>query len=259
MLRSVSSAAKPVEDDLREKGEEDADEAEDKPLAPVAGMNRFVWDLRRTVPSLIMPRYSYGDFPPQGVRVAPGAYTVRLTVGSETMERPFDVRANPAVTVAPEDLKAQADFVRTVTADLAAIHRTLRRIKDVKAQVDGLVKRASAIGKGEGLKGAAESLTGKLQALEDELYNPNLKVNQDSLNYLPKLDFQFAGLAGVADSADAKPTSGILARYQDLKAQLADVMGRVTTTLDTDLTAFNKAVVAAGIPPVVLMPFDKTN
>jgi photosystem II stability/assembly factor-like uncharacterized protein len=259
VLRSVSSVAKPVEDDLREKGEEDSDEAEDKPLTSVAGMNRFVWDLRRTVASLIMPRYSYGDFPPQGVRVTPGTYTVRLTVGSETVERPFDVRANPAVNVAPEDLKAQADFLRTVTADLAAIHRTLRRIKDVKAQLDGLVKRANAIGKGEGLKSAAELLTGKLQALEDELYNPNLKVNQDSLNYLPKLDFQFAGLAGVADSADAKPTSGILARYQDLKAQLADVMGRVTTTLDTDLAAFNKAVVAAGIPPVVLMPFDKTN
>ena len=256
VLRTLSSIARTTEDELAEKGEEEADE--DKPLEPAAGLNRFVWDLRQSVVSLIMPRYSFGDFPPVGLRVTPGTYTVRLTVGTEKFETPFEVRSNPALKVAPEDLQAQADFLRTVTGDLTTIHNTLRRIKDVKAQVNGLMKRADAIGKGQGLKAAADGLTGKLQAIADELYNPNLKTNQDSLNYLPKLDFQFAGLAGVADTADAKPTAGIVARYTDLKAQLADVMGRTAKIFDTDLAEFNKAVAAAGIPPVILVPFDRT-
>ncbi len=259
ILRTFSSVATPGDDELKEKGEEDEDEDKDKdkPIEPVAGVNRFVWDLRQAVTRLVMPRYTYGDFPPQGVRVTPGRYTVRLSVGQDNVEAPFDVRPNPAASVPAADLAAQADFLRTVRDDLAGIHNAIRRIKDVKTQITGLMKRAEAIGKGQALKASADKLLEKLTAIADELYNPNLKTNQDSLNYLPKLDFQFAGLAGVADTADAKPTAGILARYKDLKAQLTGVTERLQTVFDAELTDFNKAVGAAGVPPVVLVPFGK--
>jgi photosystem II stability/assembly factor-like uncharacterized protein len=255
IVRTFSSVAMPIDDELKEKGEEDEDE--DKPIEPVAGVNRFIWDLRQAVTSLVMPRYTYGDFPPQGIRLTPGRYVVTLSVGQDKVEAPFEVRPNPAVSVPAADLAAQADFLRTVRDDLTGIHNAIRRIKDLKAQTTGLMKRAEAIGKGQALKASADKLLEKLTAIADELYNPNLKTNQDSLNYLPKLDFQFAGLAGVADTADAKPTAGILARYKDLKSQLTGVTARLQTVFDVELTEFNKAVGAAGVPPVVLVPFDK--
>ncbi|MEI6668946.1 MAG: glycosyl hydrolase [Acidobacteriota bacterium] len=255
LLRTLSSVAPKVEDDLKEAGEED--DEDDKPIEPVAGVNRIVWDLRQTVASLVMPRYTYGDFPPQGVRITPGRYTVRLTVGETKLEAPFEVRPNPAVKASPEDLVAQANFLKSVRDDLTTIHGAIRRIKDVNAQTTGLMKRATALGKGGPLKEGTDRLMGRLNAIADELYNPKLKTNQDSLNYLPKLDFQFAGLAGVADTADAAPTSGIAARYRDLKSQLTDVMQRLQRIVDTDLSEVNKAIVAAGIPPIALVPFDK--
>jgi len=257
VLRTFSSIATPRDDELNENGEEE--DEEDKPIEPVAGVNRVVWDLRQTVTSLVMPRYTYGDFPPQGIRITPGRYTIRLSVGPETVETSFEVRANPGANVEASDLAAQADFLRTVRDDLAGIHMAVRRIKDVKAQITSLMKRTNAIGKAEALKPSADALLEKLTAIADELYNPNLKTNQDSLNYLPKLDFQFAGLAGVADTADAKPTAGILARYSDLKAQLVNVTERLKSLFDQDLGAFNKAVAAAGVPSVIQMPFDKKN
>jgi len=182
---------------------------------------------------------------------------VRVEVGDQSLEAPFEVRSNPMVKVPAEDLEAQARLLRAVREDLATIHTSLRRIKDVKLQVTGLMKRADAIGKGQGLKPKADALVEKLSAIADLLYNPNLKVNQDSLNYLPKLDFQFTGLAGVVDTADAKPTTGAEARYRDLKGQLTGIMDRLQKVFDTDLADLNKSVVEAGVPPVIMVPFDK--
>ncbi|MCX6550423.1 MAG: glycosyl hydrolase, partial [Acidobacteria bacterium] len=226
VLRKVSSVAKPADNPAAEQGEEEDDE--DKPLEPVAGVNRFVWDLRETVTGLIMPRYTFGDFPPQGSRITPGRYSVRLTVGKDIVgDVPFEVRPNPSVKVSPDDLAAQYAFLKRVRADLLSIHDAVRRIKDVKAQV-------------------AAAIVGQ-----------HRRDPATTLNYLPKLDFQFAGLAGVADTADAKPTSGVLARYQDLKTQLTAVSERLQKLFDIDVPEFNKAVSAAGVPAIAVAPADK--
>jgi hypothetical protein len=159
--------------------------------------------------------------------------------------------------VPAEDLKAQADFLHAVRDDLLVLHDGVRRIKDVKLQVTSLLTRADAIGKGAPLKLKAAALVEKLSAIADELYNPNLKTSQDSLNYLPKLDFQISGVGGMSDTADARPTAAAIARHQELKAQLTGILNRLEALLSSDLASFNKAVADAGIPPVILVPFEK--
>ena len=47
----------------------------------------------------------------------------------------------------------------------------------------------------------------KLTAVENELTNPEIVADEDDLNYEPKLDHDFAYLAGIVASADAKPTA----------------------------------------------------
>ena len=170
---------------------------------------------------------------------------------------PIRGASNPSLKVPAEDLKAQADFLHAVRDDLLTLHAAVRRIKDVKLQLAGLQKRADAIGKGAALKPKTDDLTKKLTAIADELYNPNLKTSQDSLNFLPKLDFQISGVGGMSDTADAKPTAAALARHKELQGQLKEILGRLDTALTQDLGAFNKAVADAGIPPIVVVPFEK--
>jgi hypothetical protein len=265
VLRRLSSAPKKTEgDELAEAGDEGEDD-EEKALEPVAGVNRVVWDLRQFAPTLIKPRYTYGDFPPDGIRITPGKYRVRLTVGGTAearsdsgsmMEAMFEVRSNPALKVPAEDLKAQADFLHAVRDDLLTLHAAVRRVKDVKLQVAGLQKRADATGKGAALKARTDALTKKLSDIADELYNPSIRTSQDSLNFLPKLDFQIAGVGGMSDTADAKPTAAALARHKELQGQLKGILGRLDAVLSQDLGALNKAVADAGIPPVIAVPGD---
>jgi hypothetical protein len=257
VLRTMSSVEKKAEpDELAEPGDE-GDDDEEKALQPVAGVNRVVWDLRQTAPTLVRPRYTYGDFPPQGIRITPGRYRMRLKIGAEVREVPFEVQSNPALKVPPEDLKAQADFLHAVRDDLVTLNAAVLRIKDVKLQLAGLQKRADAIGKGAALRDKTDALTKKLSAIADELYSPNLKTSQDSLNFLPKLDFQIAGVGGMSDTADAKPTAAAVARHKELQGQLKEILGRLDGALTQDLGTLNKAVADAGIPPVIVVPFEK--
>ena len=118
VVRTLTSIAKKAEpDELAEPGDEGEDD-EEKPLEPVAGVNRVVWDLRQSAPTLFKPRYTYGDFPPQGIRITPGTYRMRLKVGAETREAAFEVQSNPSLKVPAADLKAQADFLHAVRDDL---------------------------------------------------------------------------------------------------------------------------------------------
>jgi len=117
--------------------------------------------------------------------------------------------------------------------------------------------RADAIGKGAALKPRTEDLAKKPSEIADELYNPNLRTSQDSLNYLPKLDFQISGVGGMSDTADAKPTAATVARHKELQDHLMEILTRLDTTLDRGLGALNKAVADAGIPAVIAVPFDK--
>ena len=172
-------------------------------------------------------------------------------------EAEFEVQSNPSLKVPAEDLKAQADFLHAVRDDLLTLDAAVRRIKDVKLQVAGLQKRADAIGKGAALKPKTDALTKTLTDIADELYNPNLKTSQDSLNFLPKLDFQIAGVGGMSDTADAKPTAAAIARHKELQGQLKGLLGRLDAALTQDLGALNKAVADAGIPPVIVVPFEK--
>jgi photosystem II stability/assembly factor-like uncharacterized protein len=258
VVRALSSVEKKAEpDELAEPGDEGDDEDEEKAIEPAAGVNRVVWNLRQSVPTLVRPRYTYGDFPPQGIRITPGKYRVRLKVGAETREVPFEVQSNPALKVPAEDLRAQADFLHAVRDDLLTLNAAVRRIKDVKVQLAGLQKRADAIGKGEALKPKTEALTKKLSDIADGLYNPNLKTSQDSLNFLPKLDFQLSGVGGMSDGAEAKPTAAALARHKELQGQLTEILARLDVALTQDLGALNKAVADASIPPVIAVPFEK--
>ncbi len=66
------------------------------PPSTAAGMHRWAWDLRLPPPPPDPARVQGGGgFRRQGAFVAPGTYTVRLTVGGRTLAAPLVVKADP--------------------------------------------------------------------------------------------------------------------------------------------------------------------
>ena len=227
------------------------DEEGERPIEPKAGLNRLVWDMRILRPSLLPRAVIWGNS--QGPKVAPGTYTVRVKYAGQTLTEPFEVRPNPNAGATAEDLKKQYDLLRQAREGLSACHEGVLQIRDIKSQVREIGDRAEKLGKGKTLKEKGKALSDKLTLIEKKLVNPDIKANQDVLNFEPALDHQFAGLATVAGSADAKPTESSPVYLKQIQAELASVQSELKAVLDKDLAEFNAEVRKEEIPPVVVV------
>src|SRR6185295_9590124 len=105
-------------------------------------------------------------------------------------------------------------------------HATVLEVRDVRAQVLDMGERAERLGKGDALKKRAKALAEKLSAVELELTNPEIKADEDDLNYEPKLDHDWVALAAVVASADRRPTKGSVEYYARLKGKLDATLAR---------------------------------
>jgi hypothetical protein len=82
------------------------------PMPEIAGMHRWVWDLRSTTPTATRYGYPISAVPhrtplnPQGPLVLPGSYTVRLTVDGHSESQTLTVKMDPRIHMAPSDLEA---------------------------------------------------------------------------------------------------------------------------------------------------------
>ncbi|MGE5235815.1 MAG: WD40/YVTN/BNR-like repeat-containing protein [Acidobacteriota bacterium] len=229
------------------------DDEKEVTLEPKAGLNRFVWDMRIFKPTLV-PHAVFNEGTKKPPEVPPGAYEVRLTVGDRSFTAPVTVAPHPGATATAADLKAQYDLLFDIQASLSETHATVLKVRDLEAQIKGIAEHAEKIGKGEPLKAKAAALEKALAAVEGELTNPEIQADEDDLNYLPKLDHDFAYLAGVVSTADTRPTDADTAYFGVLKAKLAAVLQEYQRIVDRDLADFNGTVAAAGVPAVVALP-----
>ena len=251
VIRRYSSEKKETKDD----GSASDDDSADKPLEPKAGLNRLTWDMRILKPALVPKAVIWG--PREGPRVAPGTYSARLKFGGETLTQPVEVARHPEVPATAEDLKSQFRLLSDIRDRVEETHDAVAKIRDVKGQVEVIGERAEKLGKGTALKEKGKALAEKLTAIEKKLVNPDLKSNQDVLNFPPALDHQFVGLAYVVSSADTKPTDASSAYYGEVSRSLATILAELDLVLSKDLGEFNAMVQKEAIPPVVVVPKKK--
>src|ERR1700693_5779670 len=201
VIRSFSSEKKEPEGDLKEQAEKkELEKDRDKPLEPKAGVNRFLWDMRVFKPTLA-PRAVFNEGDKSPPKVGPGTYQVRLTVGGKSFTETAEVKPHPQGVAAAEDLKAQFDLLAAIRDRLSETHEMVLKVRAARAQAKELGERAERLGKGDGLKKRAGALAEKLTAVELELTNPEIKADEDDLNYEPKLDHDWVNLAGIVASA----------------------------------------------------------
>ena len=86
------------------------------PMPTTAGTNRINWNLRYDNPKAFSHSYEInanpGETPagPEGPLVAPGTYTIRLTVDGRSMSQTVLVKNDPRSPASSSDIKSQADM-----------------------------------------------------------------------------------------------------------------------------------------------------
>jgi hypothetical protein len=244
--QAAAGAARPAE---MEEGEDAPRQGPAPRVTGAKGMNRFTWDMRYPnavdFPGMIMWAAST-----RGPAAPPGKYEVRVTAAGVTKRQDFEIRRNAAVPgVTDADLAAQFALAMRISARVSDANRAVVRIRSLKEQI------TDRIGKGEAaIKSSGQSLLEKLTEVEGEIYQHRLRSGQDPLNYPIRLNNKLAALQGTVESGDSRPTDQAQAVFTELSTRLDTQLARLDALVAGDVAAFNKALAAAGQPPITTAP-----
>jgi hypothetical protein len=223
------------------------------PVPMEVGLNRFVWDTRYAdavrFPGMILWA---GEM--RGPKVPPGMYQVKLTVDGKTMTQSFEVKPDPRLTTTPSDYAKQLELGLKIRDKLSETNNAIIQIRDVRKQVEDLLKRVAGQPNFKVVNDAGTALNKKLTEIEETLYQTKNQSSQDPLNFPIRLNNKLAALGGVVGGADAAPTSQSYTVYDELVTQIDAQLQKLSQLMQTDVPAFNQLVRDQNIPAVVVKP-----
>ena len=97
----------------------------------------------------------------RGPRVAPGMYQVRLTVDGKTMTENFEVKPDPRLTTPAATMRNNSSLDLKIRDKVSETHNAIIQIRDVRKQVDDLLKRVAGQPSFKVINDAASSLEEK--------------------------------------------------------------------------------------------------
>ncbi|HYL84263.1 MAG TPA: glycoside hydrolase [Candidatus Angelobacter sp.] len=223
-------------------------------LSAEAGMHRFVWDLHYAPPESLEHEFPISAIVhdtvkyPLGAWALPGNYTVKLTADGKSFLQPLTVRMDPRITTSLAELRKQFEMESGSVEGMNASYEALAQVHSVRAQ---LKERVTKAGKGP-LGDAITALDKQAAELEGSAQSsffglpPGAKPQEN----FSTLNQHFGGILGVADSADAAPTTQATAVFQELRGALVSLQSRWNKMKTQDIPALNKELKKAGLAEV---------
>jgi hypothetical protein len=224
------------------------------PPVPVdVGLNRFVWDTR--YPDAVrFPGMILWAGETRGPRLPPGNYQVKLTVDGKSYTQPFEIKADPRLTTMAGDYAKQLELGLKIRDKLTETHNAIIQIRDVRKQVEDLLKRVAGQPNFKVINDAGTALYKNLTAIEEALYQTKNQSSQDPLNFPIRLNNKLAALGGVVASAESAPTAQSYAVYDEVVAGIDAQLQKLAQLMRSDVPAFNQLVRDQNIPAVVVKP-----
>ncbi|HAF14789.1 MAG TPA: hypothetical protein DHU55_10400 [Blastocatellia bacterium] len=151
------------------------------------------------------------------------------------MTERFEVKPDPRLATSPADYAKPLEFGLKIRDKVTETHNAIIQIRDVRKQVDDLLKRVAGQPGFKVINDAATTLKKNLAAVEESLYQTKNQSSQDPLNYPIRLNNKLAALAGVVSSADAAPTDQSYAVYDKLVVQIDAQLAKLAQIMKTDV------------------------
>lgn len=239
---------KPAEEKKDKKEEATADD--DRVLETKAGANRFVWDFGYPAAETFPGMVTWNDAPRP--LVVPGKYRARFVVGEgEAQEVAVEVLPDPRGQSSQADLEAQRDFLLRGRDKVTEVHQELRRIRDVRSQLESLDKRLGEGAEGEAIKADRKKLLEAMEAIEKALYQTQNRSPQDPLNFPVRANDKLAGVLGKAAQGHNKPTRSQIEVYELLVKGIDAELVKLRELWQKDLPALNTKIQQAAVPAIV--------
>jgi photosystem II stability/assembly factor-like uncharacterized protein len=249
------------------------------------GMNRVLWNMRYAPPKLIQLRATPASNPHVwddlrflgkhwrpithwGIReaevgpvVAPGTYTVKLTVDGNSNTQPLEVLPDPRSHATPAQTEATVKMLLRIRDDISTVSGMVNQIEWVRKQLQALegMLREEGTQQASTLS-AVENMDKRMQAVENQLLSPAL-ANSDEKSYLApyKLYLHLIWLNGevgtgagdVEGDPGYPPTDASAQVLRELESKLTQVKADYRNLMEKEVPAFNRSVAGRHIPALV--------
>lgn len=249
LVRRYSSADKPETIDERSQAYPTYWFRPHRGVPTGAGMQRFVWNLKYPDPEGFPRSYPisaiYRNTPPEpdGPFVAPGAYTVRLTVDGKSYTQPLTVKMDPRVTTAPAAIEQQQALSMLCYNGIAKSWEMIGRIRALRAQIREAAGKAGQSALSQDLEKFDRSLASLEGSAAGRFGAP---AGGDMT--LSRLRREMLTVMDVLQGADLQPTAQVAQAVTELQKEFAALQARWDQATNVELKAINEKLKAAGMP-----------
>ena len=210
---------------------------------------RTRWEREGWIP--VLSWGTQGGF--QGVRVAPGTYTVQLSAEGRELTRELVVRKDPHSAGTLGDIREMVDLQLRVRDDISSIAGMINDIEWMKKQLVDLKDVWAGDDAFAELATRADALQAELQGLEDTILQP-IAVEGDSKSFrYPNLLYSKMSVLGgdLASSVDFAPNQQQQEVYQLLHGRMVERQEELETLVAGDVAAFNRLLRERSVPVIV--------
>jgi hypothetical protein len=251
--------------------------------SPRPGLNRVPWDLRYDPPRLIAmrttppenphiweePRFRGQDTRPVthwglepaqvGPIVAPGKFTVKLTVDGRSSTQPIEILKDPKIAASQADLDLSVKLQLRLRDNITAAADMVNTIEVMRKQLEDVARAYRGdTSKAALLKQIAE-MDKKLFDVESKLLEPAQMTSDDKyfqqayrvyMNLIWLNGEVGPGAGDVAGGADFPPTDTSIGLVETIEKDLNAAKAEYKILLERDVPAFNRAVGSSMTPLV---------
>ena len=214
------------------------------------GYHRFTWDFNRAPIPAIDKVFVFGGH--SGSSVAPGTYTLKLTLEDDTAETRVTILPNPAIKALPKDFEEQQKILRSIENTLRDMHESVNQMRSAKSQLEHYAKLLKENDDAKSLLDQGKDLLKRINTWEENLIQEKQKTFQDVINFNNKLNAQLIQLKSYIDQPDPKVTQGAKERYKDLMADWQVYKNERDTIVSEEMKAYNDAYKTLNIPAIIL-------
>jgi hypothetical protein len=163
-------------------------------------------------------------------------------VGKDSADQVFAVKADPNYKTTQAEYEEQFAFLWNVREKFNQTQQAIKDIRTLRSQINEFTGRTGKDSAAKEVKVLADTITKRLTAIEETLYQTKAKSGQDVLNYPIRLNDKLSGLFDAANSGNFAPSKQVRDVYTDLARQVDAELEKLAAIRQKDVPALNDLI-----------------
>ena len=214
------------------------------------GVNRFIWNLRVDDITMVKDVSFYGSY--SGYRIGPGNYSVRLTVGDNSMDQNLLLKHDPRIDIKDRDNRAHQQMMTDLYNQINDLHDSIVKARNVRSQIQKMNNELENMDNMEEILEAGEKAINALDKWEGKVLQTKMETFQDVVNFLNRLNSHMINLLGTIDASDPPLTQGQVDRYSDLSEEWNNYKKKLDDIINNQISSYNELYRLAGLPAIII-------